>query len=1167
MKTSVKLIFLLGLVASSLLLTSFYVKTAIFGDKKPVAAAVLTLKKINLPDKIDFNLHVKPILSDRCFKCHGPDKNKIEAGLQLTNFEGATALLKSGKRAVVPFKPKESELITRIFSTDPTDMMPSPKSNLALTETEKAILVKWIEQGGEYKEHWSFVVPFRYPVPMAHPDGSGSPSVNSLKNGSWARSSIDFFILQKLEENGLTPAKEASKETLIRRLSLDLTGLPPTVAEIQDFVNNSKPNAYERLVDRLLATPQYGERLALDWLDVARYADSHGYQDDGLRNAYPYRDWVIRAFNQNLSFDKFATWQLGGDLLKNPTEDQLIATCFNRNHQQSQEGGVVDEEYRIEYVADRVATFGKAFLGLTTECARCHTHKYDPITHNDYYSLFAFFNQNNDTGIVPYSGEATPTLLLKTPNSRKSLDSLRQLMQPYEAKTQVSEQYKKDLGAWLKNLKANYNAALETPVKRVVYLDFEKEDTTLIRDNINPPTKIELENRAKARAESLKDSTKKVKPLGKIAGFWNIETADTMLKAATYSGDKDKRPLSIEGKKGKGLHFQGDAGLEMGKALNYDRYQPFSVSIWVKVMKEGEAGPIFNKSNGDFEGYRGWLCILNKDGTLSFQFNHVWPDNAIDFQTIDKIKIGEWTHIALTYDGSSKASGVHFWLNGKTPQYKLWTDNLQKSILHTRNKGNKNWSPLNFSLGSELRQTIQNVEMDELQIFKRQLSEIEVSELSGNQALTSLLEKPSRSEKEEKQLLEWFLLRGHNADFNASIDSLISLRGQENDLMTDLEEVMTMHDRAEYRKTYILSRGAYDAPTTEEVFPRTPTKFPSFEGFPKNRLGLAQWLLDDKNPLFARVIANRYWQMLFGRGIVATQEDFGNQGALPTHLELLDYLALDFKENGWDVKRFLKQMVMSATYRQSSVPTAAAKETDALNLFYSHYPAHRLSAELVRDNALAASGLLVKKIGGQSVYPYQPDGLWEALATRNAKVYTQNHGDSLYRRSLYTIWKRSAPPPAMINFDATDRAFCVVRRQKTASPLQALVLMNDPQFVEASRILAEKMMLISKSMPEKSGQDPSVSEPKIVENTLISKRLTYGFEALTSRKPRPSDLSELVLLFEKQKKHFAENPENAEKLLTVGEFPRDKKLDAVEVAAYTVVASMMMNFDEFVVKR
>ena len=334
-----------------------------------------------VPDKIDFNLHVKPIISDRCFKCHGPDKSKVEAGLQLTNFEGATALLKSGKHAVVPFKPLESELVKRIYSHDAQEMMPMPKSNLSLTEEEKAILVKWIEQGAEYKEHWAFVPPFRYPV--------SNPSV---KNSAWIRNPIDYFILQKLEEKGLTPAKEASKETLIRRLSLDLTGLPPTVAEVNDFVKDDKPDAYERLVDRLLATPQYGEHMALDWLDVARYADTHGYQDDGPRNAYPYRDWLIRAFNQNLPFDKFTTWQLAGDLLTNPTKDQLIATCFNRNHQQSQEGGVVDEEYRVEYVADRVNTFGKVFLGLTTECARCHTHKYDPITHTDYYSLFAFFN-------------------------------------------------------------------------------------------------------------------------------------------------------------------------------------------------------------------------------------------------------------------------------------------------------------------------------------------------------------------------------------------------------------------------------------------------------------------------------------------------------------------------------------------------------------------------------------------------------------------------------------------------------------------------------------------------------------------------------------------------------------------------------------------------------
>jgi hypothetical protein len=1130
--------------------------------------------KPQLPKRIDYNQHVKPILSDRCFKCHGPDKNKVEAGLQLTSFEAATAILKSGKKAIVPFKPKESELVKRIFSKDTKEVMPSPKSNLNLNDYEKAILVKWIEQGAVFQEHWSFIPPSLHSkesdgqystvsppfLPILTGQTTGLKPEEKVKNPAWVQNPIDFYILKKMETQGLSPAPLATKETLIRRLYFDLIGLPPTVAEVQNFLNDKSPDAYDRLVDQLLASPHFGERLALDWLDVARYADTHGYQDDGNRNAYPYRDWVIRAFNQNLPFDQFVTWQLAGDLLPNPTTDQLIATCFNRNHQQTQEGGVVDEEYRAEYVADRVNTFGKAFLGLTTECARCHTHKYDPISHRDYYALYAFFNQNNDTGIVPYSGEATPSLILPTAAAQKSVDSLRQLMLPHIAKTRVTAQYRQDLENWLADVRTKDKSYWQTPIKRTVHLDFEQEDTSLIMDLVFPPTQKELEKRAKALEESKKDSTKKIKAPDRISGYWNQEKADTALKAATYSGDKDKRPLStpresfgqgslsgsIEGKIGKALLFRGDAGMQMGRALDYDRYQPFTVSIWFKLLKEGEDGPIFNKSNGDFEGYRGWLCKLNKDGTLSFQFNHVWPDNAIDFQTLDKIKVGEWTHIALTYDGSSQASGVRFWLNGKNPPYKLLTDNLQKSLLYTRKKGN--WSSTPFMIGSEMRQSIQNVMMDELQIFKRQLSTIEVLELYENQSLiANLVAKENRHAEENQMLLEAFLLRGGNSEFSASLDSLIHLRQQENEIMTDQEEVMIMRDRAALRKTYILNRGAYDAPT-EEVTMATPAKLLPFDTlrYPKNRLGLAQWLLDAKNPLFARVMVNRYWQLLFGKGLVATQEDFGSQGSLPTHPELLDYLALDFRALGWDLKAFIKKIVRSNTYRQSSTPSVKAQKIDVTNAFYSHFPAHRLSAELVRDNALAASGLLVRTIGGPSVHPYQPSGIWEALATRNATVYIQNHGDSLYRRSLYTIWKRSAPPPAMLNFDATDRAFCMVRRQKTASPLQSLVLMNDPQFVEAARILAEKMMQT----------DPSVKT-----------RITYGFQCLTSRLPRTTELEELTRLFEQQKQYYQNNMLQTEKLLSVGEFPRNQNFDAAELAAYTIVASTVMNFDAFVMKR
>lgn len=1091
--------------------------------------------------KIDFNQQIKPILSDRCFKCHGPDKSRVEAELQLTTFKAATALLPSGKRAIVPFNTKESELVRRIMSEDPHEVMPSPKSNLQLNAEEKKLLIQWIAEGAVYQDHWAFIPPFRYPSPL-------------IINKNWVKTPIDEYILQKLEEKGLKPNNEATKEVIIRRLTFDLTGLPPSVQEVQAFIQDVSSNAYERLVDRLLASPHFGERMALEWLDVARYADSHGYQDDGMRNTYPYRDWVIRAFNQNLSYDKFTTWQLAGDLLPNPTLDQLIATCFNRNHQQSQEGGVVPEEYRVEYVSDRVATFGKAFLGLTTECAKCHTHKYDPIEHKDYYSLFAFFNQNNESGIVPYNGEASPTVLLPTPAAQKKLDSLRSLMEPHLKATKMTDSYKEDLEKWLTKINASNISSLKEPIGRVLYLDFEKIDTTLIGDMITPPTKAELERRAKELERSKTDSTIKIKPPGKFSGFLNMEKIDSTLKAVRFSGDRDKYPFLISGKKGQGISFRGEAGIEAGRALNYDRYQPFSVSIWVKLNKHGEEGPIFNKANSEEEGFRGWACKLNKNGTLSFQFAHVLPDNAIDFVTIDTLKVGEWTHIALTYDGSSKAAGIRFWLNGKIPKYKLLVDNLQKSISFAR--FNIIRSNRVFSLGSNSPRTLQNMEMDELQIFKRQLSEIEIQAIyqENDEWITNLIEKKPKTNDEQAQLLSFYLLRGYQKEFKESQDSLISLRSQENYITTNEEEVMIMTDRSEYRKTFILDRGAYDAPTKIEVEPNTIPKIFPFDDnkYAKNRLGLAQWLLDEKNPLFARVAVNRFWQILFGKGLVVTQEDFGNQGSFPTHLELLDYLALNFREKNWDVKAFLKEIVLSATYRQSSYTSEMAKEVDFANDLYSRYPAHRLPAELVRDNALAASGLLVPQIGGPSVHPYQPEGLWEALATRNATRYIQNHGDSLYRRSLYTIWKRSSPPPAMLNFDATDRSYCAVRRQKTASPLQALVLMNDPQFVEAARILAEKMQHI----------------PKVTgNNSLETDRLAYCFQALTSRKPRKEELIILTELYENQWTYFKENEEKAIALLQVGEYERDKQLDPAMTAAYTIVASTIMNFDEFLVIR
>ncbi len=1096
------------------ILVPFFIVFVLFASCKNELPLGVEEAYSKLPENIDFNFHIRPILSDRCFMCHGPDEKTRKAGLRLDLEETAFEKLESGNGyAFVKGKSHKSVAVNRFLSDDPNFKMPPPESNLSLSSREKALIIKWIDQGAKWKQHWAFTAPLKKEVP-------------DVKNDEWATNEIDYFILQKIEEAGLTPSEIASKETQIRRLSFDLTGLPPAIDEIDRFLADESPDAVEKAVDSLLSSPHFGERMALDWLDLARYADTHGYQDDGMRNTWPYRDWVINAFNKNMPYDLFVTEQLAGDLLPKPTRDQLIATCFNRNHPQSQEGGVVDEEYRVEYVADRTNTFGKAFMGLTMRCARCHDHKYDPISMKDYYSLFAFFNNINEAGIVPYNGEAAPTAILVSDEVKEKLEKNRPQIDSLEREL-LPEKYIEAFKKWLKNAQKNPEKVALKKVGLLADFNFEY-DKEILLSQINlekkPPKKI-----------NTKDST--------IAYF---NSAKNKLDANIW-GHKDEKVRLVDGVNGKGIQFVGDAGIRFNRDLDFDRNQPFSVSIWLKPLEDGIEGPVFGKGNGDFEGFRGWLCNLNKDGTLSFQFNHVWPDNCIDIQTIDTIEIGNWTNIILTYNGNSKASGVQVFLNGKKPETKLLKDNLQKSILHGVNK--TNWSNLPFLIGIELRKSIENIMMDELKIYDRQLSLIEVESISSQKNALSMylrITENERSEKQENLLLETYLLKRFNENFNKNLTALTNLREDENLLITDEPEVMVMKERGEPRPTFVLERGAYDVPA-EKVFPNTPELFFPFpEEYPKNRLGLSKWLMDQKNPLTARVAVNRIWALLFGKGLVETQEDFGSQGNQPSHPELLDWLAVDFMENGWDIKVLIKKIVLSSTYRQSSHQPKNVKEIDPQNLWYSHFPAHRIPAELIRDQALAASGLLVKEIGGPSVYPYQPEGIWKALATRNAVEYSQQQGDSLYRRSLYTIWKRSAPPPSMLNFDAPDRYFCVVRRQKTMTPLQSLVLMNDPQFVEAARLLGEKMV------------KETTSE--------IDEKIIFAFRLLTGRIPQKEELKVLKNLYKKQFKVFENDTKKTRDWLSVGEYPVDQQLDKTELATCSFIASTIMNFDEFVIK-
>ncbi|GAB4000366.1 hypothetical protein GCM10028807_53110 [Spirosoma daeguense] len=1125
-------------------------------------AELIAVEK-NLPEKVDYNLHVKPILSDRCFACHGPDQAKQQAGLRLDTPEGAyEALAKSGHKAIVPGNLANSELAHRILSTDPDLMMPTPESNLALTMEEKALLLRWIEQGAEYKEHWSLIAPTMPEVPI-------------IKDDKWIENDIDRFILAKQQEKKLSHTTEADKTTLIRRVTLDLTGLPPTPAEVDAFLADKSPKAYENVVNRLLANPHFGERQAVEWLDVARYADTHGYQDDGLRTMWPYRDWVIRAFNRNLSFDRFITWQLAGDLLPNPNRDQLIATAFNRNHQQSQEGGIVDEEYRTEYVADRANTFGKAMLGLTVECARCHDHKYDPISQKDYYSLYAFFNSNNERGQIPYNGEAAPTITLTTPETDAKLNYIRQQLTPIQQKLNPNRpDYQKRYTHWL--TQASTRAISSTDSGLLAHYTFDEADRTDISAYVKEQNeKKKLENELKKKQEEAekkklalagkkdvapKKEEKKEPPKRKTKeelwkdprnAFAN-SVNDTI--PARLGGDPDKVPYAVSGRFGKARFLPGDSYIQLpGDFAAFEQNEPFTLSSWFNLAKSNMALTLMGRTTGPMDGQRGYQLDLLADGRLKLTFSHVWPSNAIDIESVDKVPVRQWFQVAFTYDGSGQASGFTLYLNGNPVKTKTVADKLIHSTVWGKDR--THWAQHSFYVGRMHDNFYKDFAVDELRIYKRCLTPLEMPKLAGKpDALQTALRTPvaNRTPAQRSGLYTYYVTT-QDATYRVDFAKAMKLRGEQIMLYTNSDQVMVMEERKTPRETHLLKRGAYDAPG-EVVTPAVLHSLkPLDKSMPQNRLGLAQWLLSPENPLFSRVMVNRFWQQYFGQGLAKNSDDFGNQGALPSHPELLDYLAVKFREtggpsHGWNTKAIHKMIVMSATYRQSSTAPEKAREADPDNLFLTRGPSYRMSAEQVRDIALAASGLLNQRIGGRSVHPYQPNGIWEALATRNTVKYVQNHGDSLYRRSMYTIWKRSSPPPMMLNFDAAERHTCIVKRQKTSTPLQALVTLNDPQFVEAARVLAQRVV---------SNQKTTNAEAAI----------SAIFKTVISRSPRPQEVALMKQFYTEELADFGKNPKRSSELLSVGEYPLDKALNPAELAAWTVVTSTIMNFDEAIIKR
>ena len=1038
----------------------------------------------SVPETIDYNFHIKPLLSDRCYACHGPDENSREAGLRLDSREAAFAALKEGKGfAIVAGKPQESEIIHRVYSEDPEILMPPPESELILTENEKKLLEKWIEQGAEWKKHWAFIPPEKADIP-------------EVKQGAWVENAIDVFVLKKQEELGLTPSGPAPKSQWLRRVYFDITGLPPSPEAVEAFLEDESEQAYERVVEELLASPAYGERMASIWLDVARYADSHGYQDDRPRTMWPWRDWVIKAFNENLPYDKFVTYQLAGDLLPNATYEQKLATGFNRNHAITQEGGVVQEEYLTEYAADRVNTFSTAFLGLTVECARCHTHKYDPITQKEYYSLMGFFNNINERGQISYFDEApTPSIELEDPLH----DSLVADVQSWiELKEQELASYKaeqpQDFLEW------KTHSASEERV-------FEGLDRALL-------TRFSLDKQSSRQYTSDLPN----RPPGRM----NINLPANI-----------PLPDVVLGKKGQALEFDGKNFLSLGELGDFEWYHDFSYGGWIyhTGQHQKDAG-IFSRRNGE-QKRQGYDLVLRPDNRLSARIIHQYAPKtrkdpargfALDVQTLDIIPKDSWQHVVVTYDGSGKAEGLQIYLNGEKQRTRIAYDKLENKTIRNGNDflvGN--WNHRARELGDLYG--FLGGRVDEVLLYARELSPVEVRRLAGNSA----------SPEEE----EWYAhFLQEDEKFQQVKFALDSLRR----IDVSTPKIMVMQEEDTVKTTFLLERGAYDAPV-QEVSRATPVAVKEFSPeFPQNRLGLAQWLFSEENPLASRVMVNRLWQLYFGKGLVNTPEDFGNQGAFPTHPQLLDYLAVDFRESGWDMKALIKTMVLSATYRQDASQKGKSAQLDTDNEWYTRGPAQRLMAEMLRDQSLHASGLYYEKVGGKWVKPYQPSGIWKELANQiGENKYRLSSGRDLYRRSLYSYWKRTIPPPTMLTFDASERAVCTVKRQETSTPLQALVLLNGTIYWEASRKLAEKVMLAQED---------------------LHKQIHQAFYSVVSREPMEKEVQLLESIYVDELNRFEEDPVEASELLTLGDSPVDQSLERSQLAAMAVVANTIFNLDE-----
>jgi hypothetical protein len=1021
---------------------------------------------------LEYNRDIRPILAENCFACHGPDSAARKADLRIDRRDDAVAA-----GAIEPGNPDESELVRRITSNDSEELMPPPTTKKTLSPEEKEILRQWIADGAAYQEHWSLIPPLR-------------PAPPQVSNSAWPINPIDCFILARLEAVGLAPAPEADRRSLARRVSLDLTGLPPDPRLVEEFVANPAQDAYEKLVDRLLESKHWGEHRGRYWLDAARFADTHGIHFDNFREMWAYRNWVIHAFNNNMPFDQFTIEQIAGDLLSNATLEQKIASGFNRCNITTNEGGVIPEEYLVLYTRDRTETVGQVWLGMTVGCAVCHEHKFDPLSQREFYEMAAFFN-NTTQGAMDGNVKDTPPVLpvpreedgprweslqAEIPRARQQVDGRR-------------ETARSDFQQWLAQATVEQVAATIPADLLHLKAPLTEGQGKLVR--------VELEG--ESREVALADSAQWQEGLGAS----------------------------------KALQPQGTA-FQLSDAGDFERDQPFTCTAWVKLPANDSFGAICARMDSG-SAYRGWDFVSQRR-QIGMHLVHRWPDNGLKVVSKNQAPANEWVHVAVSYDGTGKAAGVKVYYNGDAQPVNVENDNLADTV--------RTEVPLTVGQRSA-GDPLSGATVADLRIYRRALAPAEMMALARGSQFAFLVAKPpeQRTDKETGDLYEWWL-GTFDSDFRSLSVALAELEKEQAEIRSRGTVAHVMQEKDEAAMAFILFRGDYDK-RRDAVTPGTPAALPAMpDDLPRDRLGFAQWLLRPEHPLTARVTVNRFWQEVFGTGLVRTAGDFGVAGELPSHPELLDWLAVDFRESDWNVKRFFKQLVMSAAYRQSAAATPEKLELDPNNRLLSRGPRFRMDAEMVRDHALAASGLLVRKIGGASVKPYQPPGVWEAVAMigSNTRDYRQDSGEDLYRRSMYTLWKRSAPPASMDIFNAPSREFCTVRRERTNTPLQALVTLNDPQFIEAARVLAERAL--------RQGIIDDAGRVNYVMLRLAARPLTSSEQSVVS-----ASLADLL-------EHYQSHPDDAKQLLAVGETKADPAIDSARLAAWTMLTNQLMNLDE-----